>query len=576
MAGAQQLLGVVSKVRRRLRLQVGLSGLLAGLVVALAAGELMLVLAMASRRGDHGQRPGVLVARGLALLLVGAAAGALIWCRRHRAALTISAAARRVDESIAGRIGGERLPSNGDRVLVALGLIDMERESRLAGAAVEQAAAEAAPLVPAEVVPWRAPPVPWLLASCLLMAAAVPLGLTARKASMVPGSWTGTDGLDPAAGAAAGREARLAAARREARALEALAGKLGDEQLAASARALAARIDKLAAGAGELDAAALEGLMAESRAAAEEARAAAVRGRSGAPAQAGNAGERETQPATAALTDEQTKRRLGGLHGDKAATAGPQSGAEGEGSGQEPAQKAEQERRLRRLGRGLDERPPPDTGGPAGGPQPPGSGSGAGQPGMAGPGGERTAQAGEGSGRASAGASPGGTPAGNAPSSRGGTGAEPSALAEFERGARGGAGASAPQGDPGKAAGENQRGQGSPGASGGGQPASGGSGQAAGPPGATGTASTGEAGAASDTAGQGRALQAEVAEGPGPSRAESIALGAEHGFSDRGYDRTYKAYRAAVEQTLDLAAVPEGRARLVRRYFDLIRPRAGR
>lgn len=76
-----------------------------------------------------------------------------------------------------------------------------------------------------------------------------------------------------------------------------------------------------------------------------------------------------------------------------------------------------------------------------------------------------------------------------------------------------------------------------------------------------------------DSVENGQAIEATLEEGPGPSRAESIALGAEGGFVGQGYHRTYRAYRAAVEQALEGAAVPDGRQQLVRRYFELIRPR---
>ena len=61
--------------------------------------------------------------------------------------------------------------------------------------------------------------------------------------------------------------------------------------------------------------------------------------------------------------------------------------------------------------------------------------------------------------------------------------------------------------------------------------------------------------------------------GPGPSRAEVIEVAPGAGFTSPGYRRVYRDYEAAIEETLDATAVPPGRRRLVRRYFDLIHPR---
>jgi hypothetical protein len=63
-------------------------------------------------------------------------------------------------------------------------------------------------------------------------------------------------------------------------------------------------------------------------------------------------------------------------------------------------------------------------------------------------------------------------------------------------------------------------------------------------------------------------------EGAGPSRAEVIGSAAASGFASIGYRRVFDDYHAAVEEYLDATAVPPGRRYLVRRYFQLIRPRA--
>lgn len=57
------------------------------------------------------------------------------------------------------------------------------------------------------------------------------------------------------------------------------------------------------------------------------------------------------------------------------------------------------------------------------------------------------------------------------------------------------------------------------------------------------------------------------------SRAEVIEGSAQDGFSDATYQRVFTSYRAVVEDTLVQSRVPEDRRQLVRRYFDLIRPR---
>jgi len=69
------------------------------------------------------------------------------------------------------------------------------------------------------------------------------------------------------------------------------------------------------------------------------------------------------------------------------------------------------------------------------------------------------------------------------------------------------------------------------------------------------------------------ASEVPLADGAGPSRAEVIGTAAGHGFASRGYARAYADYAAAVEDALAAAAVPDGKRFLVRRYFDLIRPR---
>ena len=62
-------------------------------------------------------------------------------------------------------------------------------------------------------------------------------------------------------------------------------------------------------------------------------------------------------------------------------------------------------------------------------------------------------------------------------------------------------------------------------------------------------------------------------DGAGPGRAEVIGTAAGRGFASPSYARMFNDYAAAVEDALGATAVPEGKRYLVRRYFDLIRPR---
>ena len=74
---------------------------------------------------------------------------------------------------------------------------------------------------------------------------------------------------------------------------------------------------------------------------------------------------------------------------------------------------------------------------------------------------------------------------------------------------------------------------------------------------------------------RGHEAEARVANGAGPNRAQVIGGAADRGFAQRDYARVFSDYQAAVEDALATTAVPEGRRYVVRRYFDLIRPRAG-
>jgi hypothetical protein len=78
-------------------------------------------------------------------------------------------------------------------------------------------------------------------------------------------------------------------------------------------------------------------------------------------------------------------------------------------------------------------------------------------------------------------------------------------------------------------------------------------------------------GAASPT--RGREREAHLRGGAGPTRSEVIEAAAQRGFASGGYGRVFGDYQAVVEESLTSGAVPEGKRYLVRRYFQLIRPR---
>ena len=79
----------------------------------------------------------------------------------------------------------------------------------------------------------------------------------------------------------------------------------------------------------------------------------------------------------------------------------------------------------------------------------------------------------------------------------------------------------------------------------------------------------------SPSSGRSHDREARVANGAGPNRAEVIGVAAGRGFATRGYNRVFADYAAAVEDAMGATAVPDGKRYIVRRYFDLIRPRTG-
>ena len=72
---------------------------------------------------------------------------------------------------------------------------------------------------------------------------------------------------------------------------------------------------------------------------------------------------------------------------------------------------------------------------------------------------------------------------------------------------------------------------------------------------------------------RGHEREAHVRDGAGPTRSEVIEASARRGFAARDYVRVWQDYQPVVEESLTAGAVPEGRRYIVRRYFQLIRPR---
>jgi len=76
--------------------------------------------------------------------------------------------------------------------------------------------------------------------------------------------------------------------------------------------------------------------------------------------------------------------------------------------------------------------------------------------------------------------------------------------------------------------------------------------------------------------GRGHQVEQRLKGGAGPSRSQVIEAAAERGFAHGGYERVFNDYQAVVEEALSSGDVPEGRRYVVRRYFQLIRPRTAR
>jgi hypothetical protein len=75
-------------------------------------------------------------------------------------------------------------------------------------------------------------------------------------------------------------------------------------------------------------------------------------------------------------------------------------------------------------------------------------------------------------------------------------------------------------------------------------------------------------------AARGKEREAAVRSAAGPNRSSVIQSAAARGFAHGDYRRVYQDYDAVMEESLDATAVPPGQRYLVRRYFQLIRPRS--
>jgi hypothetical protein len=599
-ADGDRLLVLLGRVRGRIRAQAALQGGIAGALIALLAVNLAL-LAIAGRT--------VLAMSWLAALALGPLLGALwsVW----RRPISLGAAARRVDRAASTGL----TPSHGDRVFIGFSLLGQDRAG-LAGAAVEDAVRRARETPLAQVAPWRRPRGLGLLAAFGTIA--VGLAVWPWRSVAQSGTPAGSSGE------AAVRAPRDGSSRLEARAeldrLQRAAGLAGDtdlmaliaqaerllapgrdrnehekeilEQLAAvasAARASAqtgatlaeafARVAEALAGEPQTRGWAQALSRLEARASEREAQAAAERLSEGGAAERAALAQ-SLDRAAAAVQDlsrteaqrrqqveaEEKRRRLGGLEDEKSAPA-----ADGQRPDQTP--RPSPERSLKRLERDLSDSADLCRKDPAAcaramsqaaeslGSEMSGARSSGERDQLARTLERELAQQQQGAGGQSAGqpgaaGRPGEASQGRAAPARRGPGSGPN----LARGEANGAGESGT------------------GTAGGAEPAEGAS-AAEGSGEGVGAGSGGEHGSGGDPergrpgGPQGEKHEVRVPAGPGPSRAQVIEGGARRGFTEPGYRRVYREYEAAVEEALDATAVPPGRRRLVRRYFELIHPR---
>ena len=631
------LIAVLRRVRRRLRLRRALDATVLGGTVALGVAAAVVILQVV-RPGEAGLGAGPAVPGGhlparLGLLLLAAVTGGLLGAivslaRIGRSELT--AAATAVDRWLGQASAGVQ----GDRARVALALGDSD--SPFARAAVADAAERASAVPLRAAVPLRRPRRLGALAvaaACGVLAAVAPvLAPTAstRQATGVPG--------------VNGPRGSRAAAISEVQAIGRAARARGDDDLAALAdelhRWLARSAEDTPASSGELaaiaararrsaeegaEAAAVLARVAAALEKTEAARAlgqafarmdaqgiaAAARAAATAPGSSGALAEALSRAAAAARTeaDNAGPRRLDGLEPE--AVGQPRAGKQAAGGGAPPATP---ERQLRRLERDLRETADAcavdpercgqelsarsdDLAAPAreaagagareqlartaerlgGGGEPAGGEPGRRAGGVS-QGADGQGQLGNSVGKRagkSVGQSAGQRALGQGAVGQGAVGRSGAGErgGQDSAGATGGAstGAASASDDPAAAAareaferaarGEAANGSG-PG--GGGTGAGTGSGEASGP---------GAEGQAPGSAAAGPRVELSIPEGAGPTRAEAIRTGAGRGFAQPGYAPVFRDYQAAMEDGLEQTDIPAERRQLVRRYFELIRPR---
>jgi hypothetical protein len=601
-------------IRRRLRAFAALEGALRGGALALAA--VAVAVALGHLRGDA-----VRVGAPLAVAIAGAVAGALARGLRR---IPLARCARAADAALDGE----------DRVLSALSLGDAPARTPIGRALCADAAARLVTLAPARAVPARRPGGALALAAGALAAvfagtlpvraravAARPAPPSAPRGRPIPRAALDAEHDAAAAAAAAARrldDERLAALSADfARTLRGLeTGAFADGEALEALEAVEARA-RAAAAAAERERRAFEaaerGLTGE--AATRQAAAALSDGGPDAAerARAALGAEAEAHPAEAARALGAASRGVAGAIGAAAKEpeeAGPRRLARDrrdDAAGTTAPPDSDGERQLERLRRDLD-----DTaaacrdGAPGCRPEAEDRGRDLAQLGKSAAGADplrrleraaRQARARLGQGEM-----------------RGDVGAGERRFQSAARGESDGSGADGParpgtegapqsghgpgQG-PGQTATQEPRAGTSPGATGQatapgpGQQTAPGAGEQAGAEGVMAAAESSadgrdavgadgigrEAGGAplgrkTDVASRGQDAEARVADAAGPNRAQVIGVAAGRGFASPGYARVFSDYQSAMEDALGATAVPEGQRYLVRRYFDLIRPRA--
>jgi hypothetical protein len=107
------------------------------------------------------------------------------------------------------------------------------------------------------------------------------------------------------------------------------------------------------------------------------------------------------------------------------------------------------------------------------------------------------------------------------------------------------------------------------------QPGGGGAGEGKGYGDADGREGEGEAGKARP-ASAARTERVRGQHGAGPSTKQVFVDAARRGFARTDWREVYREYAEVAEEALDKEGLPPGRKALVRRYYELIRPRTAR